>query len=133
VNGNPSESAFTKEVNGRVVVKLANGRVFDRHVDSIVFWRDRGQLIEVYFMLEAQTAEDAYSTALSLAKAWDLNSAPLEGWYKRASSEPPFGGGESKRTATRRNDRPQTISLEIMYSYRQDKPYRIVFAPGWRD
>jgi hypothetical protein len=119
------------DINGPVVVRFPEGKTFDRYVDVVTFSRQDDWIFSVQFILEPQSVEDAYRTATGLAKDWGLDVEPIEAWHKRTFTEIYGGPGPSNRCATRRNNLPHPVSIEIVDSYDRAKPWRVWFGFAW--
>jgi hypothetical protein len=100
----------------------------DERVLLVTFDQPTPGLVEsVMFDLEPQTLEEAFRTATKLAREWELDPEPINGWNERARH------GAYEYAETMRNDRTPKIAVEIFKTYRADRPFRVMLQVSWLD
>lgn len=116
-----------RQVEGPIQIKFPGRRVVERYVHLVTFSRKRGadDLIAITLSFENQTVDDAFETALYLAREFDLDQKPLREWHKKTIA------GEFERVATMRNDRNPRVALEMFRSFDPSRPYAINLEVGW--
>jgi hypothetical protein len=121
------------DINGPVLVLFPRGKKFDGRANVVVFSKTRNQISSVQLYLEKQNAVDAYKSAVTMAKYWDLDPAALDGWFARAKgSFASYSRGTPIHFAVHRNRAEQPVSLEIFNSGDAEKPFYISLVVNWK-
>ena len=118
-------------------VELPGDLVFEADdVGDIRISRIGDQVDEINIVLEPLTAEDAYERASALAEQAGLDQARLDDWLEQIRSARKADEREASVGQALATDDPEGSagfhpSVEIQYSFDDDKPWLVFFTMFW--
>jgi len=140
-------SADRIESVASIRIAFADGNVFEATsgISSVYRFSPEDVVDEIYIHFDDGTAEDVYARARALIDEWGLiNDDAIERWYGEAAGTTGVAASEvtvsqvfADRVGTIEETRIGTggplPSLEILYSYDDDKPFLVAFGLYWPD
>ncbi|MGH9022083.1 MAG: hypothetical protein ACRDV9_03140 [Acidimicrobiia bacterium] len=118
-------------------VALPGDRVFAADdVQDIRIVAGEENLETIFVVLDPRTAEEAHERATAIAEKWDLSRRNLDRWREdvqaaRASGEREADVGGALATDGVVEPVPFSPSVEIQYSFDDEKPWVVAFHMYW--
>jgi hypothetical protein len=112
-----------------VEIRFPGGRSYEGRVYLIQFERDADQLVSISLSSYPMAIDDAYASAMSLARDWKLPTEKLKQWKAIADA------GQWHGTTVELIDNHQVPAVDVCidHSFELNKltPTRVVFQLGW--
>jgi hypothetical protein len=115
------------EVAKRVRIELRPDLFIEGDVTLASAARTGDQLEFVSVSFEKQSAEDTRTTALAIARAFEIPRAKIDAWWTAVGEHP----GRAQATLAARRGTEPTYDLEIHHSFDDEQPWFISFTLGW--